>query len=71
MNPYVIILRGTLARLTENTPQARREVYAKAREGVAKSVDRLDPRPSEAAFGRMMDKLEAAIVELEAEQERH
>ncbi len=68
MNPYLIILRSTLARLPENTPTARLEVYAKAREGVTKSVDRLDPRPSEAALRRMMEKLEAAIAEVEAEQ---
>lgn len=69
MNPYLIILHSTVARLPENTPTARLEVYAKAREGVARSVDRLDPRPSQAALGRMMEKLEAAITEVEAEQE--
>ncbi len=67
MADFVAVIRRAVDGLATNTPEARARVYDKARGAVQRQLENMKPRPPEDMLRRQMDKLEAAIVEVETE----
>jgi hypothetical protein len=67
MADFVAVIRRAVDGLATNTPEARTRVYEKARGAVQRQLENMKPRPPEEMLRRQMDKLEAAIVEVETE----
>ena len=67
MADFVAVIRRAVDGLTENTPEMRVKVYERARGAVQRQLESMKPRPPEEMLRRQLDKLEAAIVEVEAE----
>jgi hypothetical protein len=61
------VIRRAVDGLATNTPEARVRVYEKARGAVQRQLENMKPRPPEEMLRRQMDKLEAAIAEVETE----
>ncbi|MFK4767227.1 hypothetical protein [Rhizobium sp. ZW T2_16] len=69
MADFVAVIRRAVDGLATNTPEARTRVYEKARGAVQRQLENMKPRPPEEMLRRQMDKLEAAIIEVETEHE--
>lgn len=67
MADFVAVIRRAVDGLSDNTPEMRVKVYEKARSAVLRQLESMKPRPAEEMLRRQLDKLEAAIVEVEAE----
>lgn len=67
MADFVAVIRRAVDGLTENNPEMRVKVYDRARGAVQRQLESMKPRPPEEMLRRQLDKLEAAIVEVEAE----
>lgn len=67
MADFVAVIRRAVDGLTENTPEMRVKVYDRARGAVQRQLESMKPRPPEEMLRRQLDKLEVAIVEVEAE----
>jgi len=67
MADFVAVIRRAVDGLTDNTPEMRVKVYDRARGAVQRQLESMKPRPPEEMLRRQLDKLEAAIVEVEAE----
>ncbi len=67
MADFVAVIRRAVDGLATNTPEARTRVYEKARGAVQRQLENMKPRPPEEMLRRQLDKLEAAIVEVETE----
>lgn len=67
MADFVAVIRRAVDGLSNNTPDMRAKVYEKARGAVMRQLQNMTPRPPEEMLRRQLDKLEAAIVEVEAE----
>lgn len=67
MADFVAVIRRAVDGLTENTPEMRVRVYDKARGAVVRQLENMNPRPPEAMFKRQLDKLDAAIRQVEEE----
>jgi hypothetical protein len=67
MADFVAVIRRAVDGLTENTPEMRVKVYERARGAVQRQLESMKPRPPEEMLRRQLDKLETAIVEVEAE----
>lgn len=67
MADFVAVIRRAVDGLAENTPEMRVKVYDRARGAVQRQLESMKPRPPEEMLRRQLDKLEAAIVEVEAE----
>lgn len=67
MADFIAVIRRAVDGLTENTPEMRVKVYERARGAVQRQLENMKPRPPEAMLLRQLDKLEAAIREVEAE----
>lgn len=67
MADFVAVIRRAVDGLATNTPEARTRVYEKARGAVQRQLENMKPRPPEEMLRRQMDKLEAAIIEVETE----
>lgn len=67
MADFVAVIRRAVDGLSNNTPEMRAKVYEKARGAVMRQLQNMSPRPPEEMLRRQLDKLEAAIVEVEAE----
>ena len=67
MADFVAVIRRAVDGLANNTPEMRVRVYEKARSAVQRQLENMKPRPSDDMLRRQLDKLEAAIVEVEAE----
>lgn len=67
MADFVAVIRRAVDGLTENTPEMRVKVYERARGAVTRQLESMKPRPPEDMLRRQLEKLEAAIVEVEAE----
>ncbi|MFS8052921.1 hypothetical protein QD357_08805 [Rhizobium sp. BR 317] len=67
MADFVAVIRRAVDGLAENTPEMRVKVYERARGAVQRQLESMKPRPPEEMLRRQLDKLEAAIVEVEAE----
>jgi hypothetical protein len=66
MADFAAILKKTLDKMGETTPEVRAKVYDKARQTVQRQIDAMANQPPQAAIDRQFEKLESAIVEIEA-----
>lgn len=67
MADFVAVIRRAVDGLADNNPDNRERVYEKARGAVRRQLENMSPRPSEDLMRRQLDKLEAAIGEVELE----
>ena len=67
MADFVAVIRRAVDGLTDNTPEMRGRVYEKARSAVVRQLENMNPRPPEPMFKRQLDKLDAAIQQVEEE----
>ncbi|RDJ10381.1 hypothetical protein [Rhizobium grahamii] len=67
MADFIAVIRRAVDGLSENTPEMRVKVYERARGAVQRQLENMKPRPPEAMLQRQLEKLEAAIREVEAE----
>lgn len=67
MADFIAVIRRAVDGLAENTPEMRAKVYERARGAVQRQLENMKPRPPEAMLQRQLDKLDAAIREVEAE----
>lgn len=67
MADFVAVIRRAVDGLSNNTPEMRVKVYEKARGAVMRQLENMTPKPSEEMLRRQLDKLEGAIIEVEAE----
>ncbi len=67
MADFIAVIRRAVDGLSENTPEMRVKVYERARGAVQRQLENMKPRPPEAMLQRQLDKLEAAIREVEIE----
>jgi hypothetical protein len=65
MNPFTSLLRSLIDALPDQNPAARAAVYTRARDTLVKKLGRTEPAPSEAETERQLEKLRAAIIEIE------
>lgn len=67
MADFIAVIRRAVDGLSNNTPEMRAKVYDKARSAVMRQLENMNPRPPEQMLQRQLDKLNAAIREVEAE----
>ena len=67
MADFVAVIRRAVDGLAKNTPEMREKVYDKARGAVRRQLENMKPAPPETMIHRQMEKLEAAILSVEAE----
>ncbi len=67
MADFVAVIRRAVDGLATNTPETRARVYEKARGAVQRQLENMKPRPPEDMLRRQLDKVQAAIDEVEAE----
>ncbi|EJZ17621.1 hypothetical protein RCCGEPOP_29804, partial [Rhizobium sp. Pop5] len=67
MADFIAVIRRAVDGLAENTPEMRVKVYDRARGAVQRQLENMKPRPPEAMLQRQLEKLEAAIREVEGE----
>jgi hypothetical protein len=67
MADFIAVIRRAVDGLSDNTPEMRAKVYDRARSAVVRQLENMKPRPPEAMFQRQLDKLDAAIQEVEDE----
>lgn len=67
MADFIAVIRRAVDGLSENTPEMRAKVYERAKSAVVRQLENMKPRPPEVMFQRQIDKLDAAIREVEAE----
>ncbi|MDB5525834.1 MAG: rane protein [Rhizobium sp.] len=67
MADFIAVIRRAVDGLSENTPEMRAKVYERAKSAVVRQLENMKPRPPEAMFQRQLDKLDAAIREVEIE----
>jgi len=67
MADFVAVIRRAVDGLAKNTPEMREKVYDKARGAVRRQLENMKPVPPETMIHRQMEKLESAIVSVEAE----
>ena len=65
MADFVAVIRRAVDGLADNTPEMRAKVYEKARGAVLRQLENMKPRPPEEMLRRQIDKLDAAIAEVE------
>jgi hypothetical protein len=69
MADYYSILKKTVSGLPANTAENRKLVYGKARSAIDRQLRGITPPPSDEAISRQMSALEAAIEQIEAENQ--
>ncbi|PZM14049.1 hypothetical protein [Rhizobium tubonense] len=67
MADFVAVIRRAVDGLSDNTPEMRVKVYERARGAVQRQLENMKPRPPETMLARQLEKLDAAIREVEAE----
>ncbi|KPF46400.1 hypothetical protein [Rhizobium sp. AAP43] len=67
MADFIAVIRRAVDGLSNNTPEMRVRVYEKARAAVVRQLENMQPRPPEHMLQRQLEKLDAAIREVEAE----
>ena len=65
MADFVAVIRRAVDGLSDNNAEMRQKVYEKARGAVRRQLESMNPRPSDDLMKRQLDKLEAAIVDVE------
>ena len=67
MADFVAVIRKAVDSLPQNTPENRSKVYDKARAAIRRQLEAINPPPSDEVIARQLDKLGAAIDEVEIE----
>lgn len=67
MADFIAVIRRAVDGLSNNTPEMRARVYEKARAAVVRQLENMSPRPPEHMLQRQLEKLDAAIRDVEAE----
>ncbi|WP_242217828.1 hypothetical protein [Shinella zoogloeoides] len=67
MADFVAVIRRAVDGLSDNNAEMRQKVYEKARGAVRRQLESMNPRPSDDLMKRQLDKLEAAIVDVETD----
>jgi hypothetical protein len=67
MADFVAVIRKAVDSLPNNTPENRAKVYDKARAAIRRQLEAINPPPSDEVISRQLDKLGAAIDEVESE----
>ncbi|RKE83892.1 hypothetical protein [Rhizobium sp. AG855] len=67
MADFIAVIRRAVDGLSNNTPEMRARVYEKARSAVVRQLENMSPRPPEHMLQRQLEKLDAAIREVESE----
>ena len=67
MADFVAVIRRAVDGLSDNNAEMRQKVYEKARGAVRRQLESMNPRPSDELMKRQLDKLEAAIGDVETE----
>lgn len=67
MADFIAVIRRAVDGLSSNTPEMRVRVYEKARAAVVRQLENMQPRPPEHMLQRQLEKLDAAIRDVEAE----
>jgi hypothetical protein len=67
MADFVAVIRRAVDGLSDNTPEMRVKVYERARGAVQRQLESMKPRPPETMLQRQLEKLEAAIRDVETE----
>ncbi|MGQ3279727.1 MAG: hypothetical protein ACT6WE_24700, partial [Shinella sp.] len=67
MADFVAVIRRAVDGLSDNNAEMRQKVYEKARGAVRRQLESMNPRPSDDLVKRQLDKLEAAIGDVEEE----
>ncbi|EDQ34348.1 hypothetical protein HPDFL43_15162 [Hoeflea phototrophica DFL-43] len=67
MADFVAVIRKAVDNLSENTPENRAKVYDKARAAIRRQLEAINPPPSDEVMASQLDKLGAAIDEVESE----
>lgn len=65
MVDFVAVIEKAVDGLSENTPELRERVYAKARAAIGRQLDNIDPPLSDAVKDKQLARLEEAIAEIE------
>lgn len=67
MADFVAVIRRAVDGLSDNNAEMRQKVYEKARGAVRRQLESMNPRPSDELMKRQLDKLEAAITDVEGD----
>lgn len=67
MADFVAVIRRAVDGLSDNNAEMRSKVYEKARGAVRRQLESMNPRPSDELMKRQLDKLEAAIGDVESD----
>ncbi|AMM85704.1 hypothetical protein AZF01_16200 [Martelella sp. AD-3] len=67
MADFTAVIRRAVEGLPEQSPELRARVYEKARSAVVRQMENMSPPPPEALIKRQIDKIDAAIAEVENE----
>nr|WP_272213839.1 hypothetical protein [Marinicella sp. W31]MDC2879791.1 hypothetical protein [Marinicella sp. W31] len=67
MADFTAVIRRAVDGLPEQSPELRARVYEKARSAVVRQMENMSPAPPEALIKRQIDKIDAAIAEVESE----
>ncbi|TNB48695.1 hypothetical protein FF124_06085 [Martelella lutilitoris] len=67
MADFTAVIRRAVEGLPEQSPELRARVYEKARSAVIRQMENMSPPPPEALVKRQIDKIDAAIAEVESE----
>ncbi|MBL0372348.1 hypothetical protein JJB09_09935 [Rhizobium sp. KVB221] len=67
MADFIAVIRRAVDGLSDNTPEMRAKVYERARSAVVRQLENMKPRPPEVMFQKQLDKLDAAIRQVEEE----
>src|SRR6202163_4832773 len=65
---YFSLLNRAIAKLDSNTPEARSEIYDRARQALRNQLGSMQPRLPDAAIAKELQQLEGAIRQLEPPQ---
>src|SRR5579862_4886054 len=68
---YFSLLNRAIVKLDSNTPQARSEIYDRARQALRNQLGAMQPRLPDAAIAKELRQLEGAIRQLEPPQKAH
>ena len=67
MADFTAVIRRAVEGLPEQSPELRARVYDKARSAVIRQMENMNPPPPEAMIKRQIDKIDAAIAEVESD----
>ncbi len=67
MADFTAVIRRAVEGLPEQSPELRARVYEKARSAVIRQMENMSPPPPEALVKRQINKIDAAIAEVESE----